>query len=327
MIRKPIYKIYYNKSKINQYSGNNTTLDRLSKILNYPFTSKFTSNIENNIIGIHAYKFGKDIITSNNDIFPKTLNFILITGGTDLNIDINDPNKEPIIRETIIYARYIICFNIFMYNIIVNKYDQYIDINKIKIIPQSVERETNIELTPNSIWDDFIYQRKKTKIFVMVGNIRKVKNPFFLEDIFNKKLKEKGYVLVLIGDIIDDMNENNLSDKWTNNIIHLGPIDKKYLSSVYSQADGLINTSNSEGMAGSILEAMLYGCPVYARDIDGNKAIINHGKNGFLFHEPSDFLDLLYLPTHDITKNAYEYVTEYHNKKEEIERYSDLLNF
>ena len=117
-----LYRIYQNESKINKNSGNNTTLLRLSKLINFPNLIKFTDKIQNHIIGIHAYKFGKDILEANKNIFPKNLKFILITGGTDLNIDINDPNKEPIIRETIINAQFIICFNIFMYFIIMDKY-------------------------------------------------------------------------------------------------------------------------------------------------------------------------------------------------------------
>jgi len=76
----------YNKS-IN-FSGNNTTLNRLSNILNIQITTK----IKNNIIGIHAFKFG-------NLVLNKNINFILIIGGTDLNIDIHDDNKKAIIKE------------------------------------------------------------------------------------------------------------------------------------------------------------------------------------------------------------------------------------
>ena len=323
-----LYKIYQNKSKINTHSGNNTTLVRLSKVMNFPNLINFTNKIENHIIGIHAYKFGKDILLENKNIFPKNLNFILIVGGTDLNIDINDPNKEPVIKQTIINAQCIICFNIFMYFIIMNKYHHCINIDKVKIIPQSVEK--SLRLIPKSNYlKELIYDRIKikeyNKVFIMVGNIRKVKNPFFLEDIFKNHLKNKGYILVLIGEIIDDLDENLLKDKWSDNFYYLGPIDKRFLPYVYSQANGLINTSDSEGMSSSILEAMCYHCPIYARNIDGNKAIINHQKTGFLFDTPIDFLNLIEQPTNDITKNAYEYVYNYHSKKKEIEAYSELF--
>ena len=75
-----MFKIY--NESINT-SGNYTTLNRLSKILKLPITNK----IEDNIIGIHAYKFGKKVIN-------KSINFILIIGGTDINIDINKTEKK-----------------------------------------------------------------------------------------------------------------------------------------------------------------------------------------------------------------------------------------
>ena len=47
--------MYYIYNQSIKYSGNNTTLTRLSKILNLPTTNI----IKDKIIGIHAYKFGK----------------------------------------------------------------------------------------------------------------------------------------------------------------------------------------------------------------------------------------------------------------------------
>ena len=92
-----MYKIL-NNSK--QYSGNNTTLNRLSRLLNL----ELVNNLSKKMIGIHAYKFGKLVI--NNDI-----EFILIIGGTDINIDINNINKNKIILETCKQAKYIVAFN------------------------------------------------------------------------------------------------------------------------------------------------------------------------------------------------------------------------
>lgn len=57
-----MYKIY-NDSNIN--SGNNTTLTRISNMLNLEFTNK----ICNKIIGIHAYKFGSQVINKISNLF------------------------------------------------------------------------------------------------------------------------------------------------------------------------------------------------------------------------------------------------------------------
>lgn len=313
----------FNDSK--KYSGNNTTLDRLSKILYYPDNIIFTDKIVNNIIGIHAYKFGKKILESNNNLFPSNLNFILIIGGTDLNIDINTSEKEKIIKQTIKHAKYIVCFNEFLYNIIINRYN--IENNKVKIIAQSVEKIEYIKKP--AYLRQLIYNKRKienyNKVFIMVGNVRKVKNPFFLQKVFNTVLKEKGYILVLIGNLIDDFKCKDLGNYWTDNFFNIEPCNKKELQNVYNQADGLINTSDSEGMSSSILEAMVNKCPVYARNIDGNKSIITHGENGFLFSNPKELVKLLERPTRNIIKNAEDYVKKFHNTDLEIYKYKQIL--
>lgn len=106
-------------------SGNNTTLMRISKILDL----NQCDIIKNNIIGIHAFKFGSKIINKNYD-------FILIIGGTDINIDINDSSKKKIIKNAIIQSRYTVCFSKYLKEEVIKLNVE--DNNKIKIIPQSV---------------------------------------------------------------------------------------------------------------------------------------------------------------------------------------------
>lgn len=318
-----LYKIYVNnlESTINNYSGNNTTLSRLNRILFNSDTNNFTKTIQNKIIGIHAYKFGLELLKSNNNIFPTDLEYIVIIGGTDINIDINNIKKEPIIKNTLFYAKYIICFNTYLSDRIFIKYKNILDSSKIKLIVQSVGQiDYNIK---NNLLEELVYQKtgmKFNKIFIMVGNIRKVKNPLFVKKAFDNTLKLRKYAVALIGDIIDD-----IEIEWTDNFIHLGPIDNRLIPNIYKQASGLINTSDSEGMSTSILEAMLYKCPVYARDIEGNRVIINNMRNGFLFKYVDEFIGLTFLTTDDVIEKAYNYVTKYHSENYEKSLYQQLF--
>ena len=295
-----MYQIYNNSL---EYSGNESTLNRLNKILSsINRSNSLTNKIEDKLIGIHAYKFGKLV-------YNKKIDYMLIIGGTDINEDVNDVSKKKIIIKSIENAKQIICFNIFLYNKV--KYlCPKID-NNIKIIPQSVE-----EFPINKEFNLIQIIKEKTrktynKIYAMVGNIRSVKDPFYLESIFNFKLKEKNYLLVLLGSIIED----DLVINETDNFIKLDPIDSIYLKSFYSQIDGLINCSKSEGMSGSILEAMFYGCPVYARNIEGNIALIEDQVTGYIFSEK---------PIDNVIHNARQYVLKNHSYQKEEDSYKKI---
>lgn len=307
-----MYKIYNNSL---EYSGNNSTLNRLNKILSsINGKNSFTNKIEDKLIGIHAYKFGKLV-------YDKNIDYILIIGGTDLNEDVNDSSKKKIIIKSIKNAKHIICFNNFLYNkvkFLCPKID-----NKIKIIPQSVEEfPINKDFNLMQIIKDKT-KKEYSKIYAIVGNIRSVKDPFYLENIFNSKLKDKNYLLVLLGNIIED----GLVINETDNFIKLDPIDSTYLKSFYSQIDGLINCSKSEGMSGSILEAMLYKCPVYARNVEGNIELVKDQVTGYIFSEPKEIIDLFEKPVDNIIDNAYKYVLESHSFELERELYQKLIYF
>jgi glycosyltransferase involved in cell wall biosynthesis len=292
-----------NNSK--SYSGNNTTLNRLEKLLNL----KTVNTIQDNIIGIHAFKFGKLVINKN-------INFILIIGGTDVNIDIYDNNKLSIIMKACKQAKYIVAFNKVIKNKIL-KLDNILS-KKIKIIPQSIKFIEPTYFDIRSLLKNIYNVTNVNKFFLCVGNIRPVKDPMFLKKSFNKLQKENIY-LIFIGNISSgDYN-------FTDGMIHIGPLEHKYILSCLEQSNGLINTSISEGMAVSILESMIHKCPVYCRNNESNSNIIKHSYNGYLFNTPGEFEKLLKLDTKNIINDAYHYVLNKHNPIDEQQKYLELL--
>jgi glycosyltransferase involved in cell wall biosynthesis len=71
----------------------------------------------------------------------------------------------------------------------------------------------------------------------------------------------------------------------------LGEIAFERMSSLYDAAHVVLNCSLTEGgMANSLLEGMAHGRPVLASDIEGNRALVRDGENGFLFRGERDFL-------------------------------------
>lgn len=297
-----MYKIYNNS--INT-SGNNTTLQRISKLLNL----NICNQIQNNIIGIHAFKFGSLICDTN-------INYILIIGGTDINIDILDNKKKDLIINTIKNAKFVVCFSEYIKKEVIKNVS--VNNNQIKIIPQSISFEQPNNFNLKSFIKKTFEINKFKKIFLVVGNIRKVKDPNFLDSI-SKSLFNSGIIILFIGRNL----EKNVCIKKP--FLHTDNLSQKDIYSSYQQADGLINTSESEGMASAILEAMIYKCPVYARNNNGNLSIIRNRFNGFIFNTPEEFIRIIKLENKIVINNAYNYVLENHNSENEKKEYMKLI--
>lgn len=289
------YKIFDNSLHL---SGNESTLTRLSHMLNLDMTDK----IEDNIIGIHAYKFGKLVI-------DKNINYILILGGTDINEYMYQEEYRDIIEKALINARYIVSFNQIMKDKIIKQFDTNSD--KIKIIPQSIEepietKAIDIKHTLN------LY--KYSKIFIVIGHLRKVKDPEFLFKDVNSN-----YAIVFIGNMLEGHYT------FPSNVFHIDGLVRSQIYYIMKHVDGLINCSKSEGMSMSILEAMVVKCPVYARNIEGNTAIIKNGYNGFIFNTTRELNDIIELNNDSIIKNAYRYVNRCHHPSVEKEQYNKII--
>jgi glycosyltransferase involved in cell wall biosynthesis len=64
---------------------------------------------------------------------------------------------------------------------------------------------------------------------------------------------------------------------------YLGAIDSGRMGACYGACDLVLNTSASEGESNAILEAMLIGRAVIARNNAGNRALIESERTGVLF--------------------------------------------
>lgn len=59
---------------------------------------------------------------------------------------------------------------------------------------------------------------------------------------------------------------------------------------VYAAADAVINSSLSEALSNSLLEAMAMGVPVLARAVAGNRALVVRNRTGLLFSSEREFV-------------------------------------
>ncbi|EOW0735172.1 MULTISPECIES: glycosyltransferase [Enterobacteriaceae] len=119
---------------------------------------------------------------------------------------------------------------------------------------------------------------KNRKTIVTVGGIRRQKDPMLFSEIA-KRYKSSNYDFVWIGDG-DEKYKRELSASSVN---ITGWMGKDELLKFIRNSDLYLSCSTWEGMPISILEAMANGLPVVASNCTGNKDIINHKKNGYLF--------------------------------------------
>lgn len=106
--------------------------------------------------------------------------------------------------------------------------------------------------------------------------------------------------------IADKFNSSNIEFIWVGDgdgqlkqiLINAGVKVTGWMSRVQvieelQKADIYLSTSLWEGMPVSVIEACAANIPVILRDCDGNKDIVVHRKNGFLFSETPQCIDLL----------------------------------
>ena len=89
------------------------------------------------------------------------------------------------------------------------------------------------------------------------------------------------------GESIRKLAAGLLDEKKNIEYIFMGKKDKDDILRYYSDnhIDIFVNTSESEGIPVSIMEAMSFGIPVIASDVGGTGEIVKSGINGRLFHK------------------------------------------
>lgn len=103
--------------------------------------------------------------------------------------------------------------------------------------------------------------------------------------------------------------EKKLSKKSNISYNFLGFMKNEDILNLYANENFnlFINTSQSEGLPVSIMEAMSYGIPVVATDVGGTKEIVKNGINGFLLDKNFSEFDLASLIERFATMSEEDY--------------------
>lgn len=148
---------------------------------------------------------------------------------------------------------------------------------KIKIIPNGVKIPLVNHDSPQKTKEHIVlsitrfdYQKNSELIIPIIQYLKSV-----------KRLDEFCFFLLGTGPGKTSLEESIINLGFENKVIFTGTVDKP--SKLISQCFCYLSTSRWEGMPLAVLEAMAYGKPVVASSVVGNKDLIQHNQNGFLF--------------------------------------------
>lgn len=268
---------------------------------------------------IHFYRFAKWQKQSGYELKNP---YILTSGGTDVNENLFNKRDRLEMQHLLENANAITVFT---------------DDAKQKLIAAYESIQLKIEVINQSVWfpKKGISHQKNILIngnptILLPSGLRKVKDIFYLMDeIISLKSIYERLQLVIVGmaleaDVYKVLQQYMLEYDW---ITFFENIPIEGMPSFYEWADIVLNTSISEGQSSAILEAMHFGCLVFARQNPGNASIVDDGKNGFLFQDGSEFLEKFNAVQHDhelkhkLITQAKQYVQQYHSFEEEINSY------
>lgn len=164
-----------------------------------------------------------------------------------------------------------------------NKMASYVPGNKIHVIQNGLP-----EIAPKNRNSSYIRKQlgiePETPLIVLVSNCnRTVKRVDLLIESIPKVLQFHTAHFLLVGDghLRPGLESRSIEIGISRHITFAG--HRHDVLDILSEADVALNTSDSEGLSNAVMEAMQSGLPIVASDVAGNRELIEHGHNGFLF--------------------------------------------
>ncbi len=270
-----------------------------------------------------------------NEIFTHTTVPLVTTlTGTDYNTDDDSSHLSKSLSVMLQRSSAIITFHSFAQDILLEAFSNLA--SRIFIIPQSVKLRTNTENKIN-VRNKYGYTEDNI-IILMAGGIRSIKNIDFAIDACAEIEKLKPEIkLVLAGPIIEKDTADVILQKGSklNCFSYQGELSHTDIRDLMHSSDIFLNTSISEGMSGSILEAMSESLPVIATKNIGNASIINNNRSGFLV-DPEKIDEMINKIVHLISdsklrekmgNNGRIMIEKNHSSKTEVDQHISLYHY
>ncbi|TVP84321.1 MAG: glycosyltransferase [Alkalicoccus sp.] len=322
-------KITFLSPHYDEWRGNKITVDRIANNIRsagynteiISSTGPFKEPMEGTELlhGFHAYKFALYYRK-----LQAPLPYIITVTGTDMNHDIFQEEKRPVIIECLKSSAFIHVFDTGMKEKVAEEVPDCHD--KICVIPQSIKP---LPFRPAPVLNS---RYDKAVLFLPAG-IRHVKN-IRRAVMLTEKLRGEfpNVELVVAGPVIekeegDWLNKQVHTSSW---LTYAGERPFHEMLDLYRNSSIVINSSRSEGQSSAVMEAMSAGTPVIASNIRGNRSLITHEYTGCLFESDEEFyyyarkLLLESSFRENISRRAADYIRKCHDVQTEREKLAEI---
>jgi glycosyltransferase involved in cell wall biosynthesis len=206
--------------------------------------------------------------------------------GTDVNHDLFDPDRAPVVRRVLEEATLLSVFHPSIGERIARAVPDLG--SRLVTVPQAVSFE---KVEPFDLQSRWALPSPRV-LFLVPAGVRGVKNPRRPLGVLERLAASYPELrLLYCGPLLDPVEGDALlraleGRSWAR---HIGTLPHTQMASLLMQTDVVLNCSISEGgMANSVMEALSLGRAVLASDIEGNRSLVQHGVTGLLFGDDAE---------------------------------------
>ncbi|GEM_PF-5420556 len=130
---------------------------------------------------------------------------------------------------------------------------------------------------------------KKCKYVLFIGRITPFKRIELLIKAYLKSSIKSSHKLLIVGGIIDKKYycklKRMIPEEYQQKILFLGKMDKRFIPLLYKNAHCVVLPSYFEGMPNVVIEACVYGTPIYVSDISPHLSLKFLKRNAYFSNE------------------------------------------